>query len=745
MKKFVYQVIFIVVLVSNSFAQSGWFWQNPLPQGNNLTSAKFTNDNTGWAVGYKGSIIKTTDGGFNWVVQYSDCDSVIIDVCFADYLTGYACSNTSMIIKTTNGGQNWILKTINGNSCSFYKIYFSNINTGYVSGYDYYLGKGIILKTTNAGDNWVNYFAEPYSNTDNYVYDFQLYNNNISYAAVGDFDIYKTINSGLNWTQLQAGWGLMYLFFTDTLNGCTCGGYINGSSYHGNIKKTTNGGINFSNVLDCYDTVFTSLNFVNSQTGYISGYVGGIRKTTNFGNSWITLNSGNSSNLNSINFRNPSTGITVGDNGVILKTSNGGDNWNLLTKGNRSNFFTSYFINENTGFCGGDYILLKTTNGGVNWISKLDTNIIFIRDVKFINGNTGFILSSHVSNAPHYILKTTNCGENWVYLGIPTNISFDYSYAFNSICVLDENNFWICGIENRHVTNITLHTGIYYKTINGGLNWITYGWGEEAFSKIFFSNENNGLLFSSSSKIFKTTNSGINLTDISFKTGLTFASCYFINSNIIWLSYYLTDYSNIPHKSYFYKSTNGGNNWQIKDSVNNALFYSIYADTNGNNWAVGLKYASRYSSSIYSSSNDGDKWIMQRSPTDFQLNNVFFINKNTGWSVGNSGTILKTTSGIQTGIYQFSKSLPKNYYLYQNYPNPFNITTKINFEISKSSSVILQVYDILGRKIETLVNEKKLPGTYEVTFDGSKFASGIYFYTLSAGDFKETKKLVLLK
>ena len=59
--------------------------------------------------------------------------------------------------------------------------------------------------------------------------------------------------------------------------------------------------------------------------------------------------------------------------------------------------------------------------------------------------------------------------------------------------------------------------------------------------------------------------------------------------------------------------------------------------------------------------------------------------------------------------------------------------------------VVLKVFDILGREIETLVNEKQNPGTYEVTFDGSRLSSGIYFYTLTAGDFRETKKLVLLK
>ncbi len=89
--------------------------------------------------------------------------------------------------------------------------------------------------------------------------------------------------------------------------------------------------------------------------------------------------------------------------------------------------------------------------------------------------------------------------------------------------------------------------------------------------------------------------------------------------------------------------------------------------------------------------------------------------------------------------------LANNFSLAQNYPNPFNPTTKIQYSISKTSNVTLKVYDILGNEIETLVNKKLNPGVYNSTFDGSNFASGIYFYTLQAGTFTETKKLMLVK
>jgi len=89
--------------------------------------------------------------------------------------------------------------------------------------------------------------------------------------------------------------------------------------------------------------------------------------------------------------------------------------------------------------------------------------------------------------------------------------------------------------------------------------------------------------------------------------------------------------------------------------------------------------------------------------------------------------------------------LPENYSLSQNYPNPFNPSTSISYQIPNEGFVSLKVYDVIGNEIITLVNEEKTPGTYEVFFDGSDLPSGIYFYCIKAGEFVQTKKLVLLK
>jgi len=89
--------------------------------------------------------------------------------------------------------------------------------------------------------------------------------------------------------------------------------------------------------------------------------------------------------------------------------------------------------------------------------------------------------------------------------------------------------------------------------------------------------------------------------------------------------------------------------------------------------------------------------------------------------------------------------LPMSFQLFQNYPNPFNPKTIINYELRITSYVSLKVYDGLGKEVETLVNKELNPGSYEVDFDGGNYPSGIYFYTLTAGDYKETKQMLLIK
>jgi len=117
-------------------------------------------------------------------------------------------------------------------------------------------------------------------------------------------------------------------------------------------------------------------------------------------------------------------------------------------------------------------------------------------------------------------------------------------------------------------------------------------------------------------------------------------------------------------------------------------------------------------------------------------------------------TIITITEGQSIGIKNTGTGIPKEFKLEQNYPNPFNPTTKIKFNISplpggvsegRGGLVKLIIYDVLGREVATLVNEQLKPGTYEVEWDASNYPSGVYFYNLTAGVFKDTKRMMLIR
>jgi hypothetical protein len=105
----------------------------------------------------------------------------------------------------------------------------------------------------------------------------------------------------------------------------------------------------------------------------------------------------------------------------------------------------------------------------------------------------------------------------------------------------------------------------------------------------------------------------------------------------------------------------------------------------------------------------------------------------------NKTIVVKTTTGIE------NNTTPVSFSLSQNYPNPFNPVTKIEYQLAKASKVKLTIYDILGNKIMSLVNQKQEAGSYSVDFDGSKLSSGTYIYKIEAGEFTSTKRMLMIK
>jgi len=110
-----------------------------------------------------------------------------------------------------------------------------------------------------------------------------------------------------------------------------------------------------------------------------------------------------------------------------------------------------------------------------------------------------------------------------------------------------------------------------------------------------------------------------------------------------------------------------------------------------------------------------------------------------------TGLWQRPLSEMVTGVLDRNRVNPMNFHLSQNFPNPFNPSTTISYQLPTNSFVVLNVYDILGREVETLVSERQMAGSHSVRFDAASLPSGVYFYRLQAGTYHDTKKLVLVK
>jgi hypothetical protein len=191
-----------------------------------------------------------------------------------------------------------------------------------------------------------------------------------------------------------------------------------------------------------------------------------------------------------------------------------------------------------------------------------------------------------------------------------------------------------------------------------------------------------------------------------------------------------------------FRTTDGGTNWLLALEIDHSRFYGVTVIDSNHVWAVGIVEWGTFT--ILFSSDKGINWTSQEAFPNYLLNDVCFFNSSTGWVVGANGTILHTTNGGVSFVYD-EKTQPTEFILEQNFPNPFNPTTTINYSVPQTSQVQIKIFDVLGDEIETLVNEEKAAGTYEVTWYAENLPSGVYFYQLRAGSFVETKKMLLLK
>lgn len=387
------------------------------------------------------------------------------------------------------------------------------------------------------------------------------------------------------------------------------------------------------------------------------------------------------------------------------------------------------------------------------WITQQSGTASNLKCVYLTDGQTGFICGYNV------VLKTTNAGNNWN--------KNELSGIWNSVYFVNSITGYLCG-----------NNGKIMKTTNAGENWFEINSGtDKNLTSIRFVNDQTGYFTGWYKTLLKTTDGGLTFSN-------TFGSAYYMWQKTFILNNYIFLLGN---DGALFRSTNSGNTWDslytgMPNSLSSAQFFengkgfifgccgAFFRTSNfGNHWEHDTVYLTRgwaledcYFSndisgwsvgeygSIVRTTDGGTSWeTLPFNNNSITFKSVKFVNNQTGWIVGTEGTILKTTNGgglgIPIGIEIQQANIPAEFLLQQNFPNPFNPSTNIKFILNRSSNVKLSVYNINGKLENILTEDFYREGEYQITWKAVNQPSGIYYCKIETNSGSQVVKMSLIK
>jgi len=360
--------------------------------------------------------------------------------------------------------------------------------------------------------------------------------------------------------------------------------------------------------------------------------------------------------------------------------------------------------------------ILRTTDGGLTW------------DELTILGLDAVISNISVDNDNYYIgvgdkgtiIVSTDRGNSWSVRNVGEVVNL------GSSCVTKDGKLFISSTDKR-----------VYRSTDGGNSWMSIETNSYMLTDISFSTNTIGFGVGLYGTSIKTTDGGETWLQIpSIINGSSMFAITFVNEKTGF----------VVGGDKIVKTTNGGISWEIKYNAGGTQLNDITTFGENIAWVVGTD-------KILKTSNAGESWVNQSFSPSHYLFKTVCVDPYICFALGGEGTLFKTTDGGGITFLENSDiKTPPNFEIHQNYPNPFNPTTIIKYDLVNSVNVSLKVYDVLGKEVATLVNEEKQPGSYEVEFQSvrlgrsnQQLASGIYFYQLRAGEFVQSKKMILLR
>mgnify|MGYP000889106585 FL=1 len=565
----------------------------------------------------------------------------------------------------------------------------------------------LLMVFADAHSQWYNNY-----NTGNDMKAVSFSDNNTGWAVGANNTIVKTTNGGNNWFAQNCGLPFVTnfnsVYFYDNDNGLITGNPNEGSTV---IIKTTNGGNNWQLLsVPQSDYILTDVVFIPvSRFALVSGYnssnnLGIILKSTDDGTTWNTCYNG-PSRINSIRMQTQVFGFACGD--ILIKTTNQGNNWFNVASSDNIN---DLFFNPNMKFgwiCTESGKVYATRDTGSTWQEQLHNNGQEFISLYFSNINIGWVTSSDGR-----IYKTTNGGEHW------TKLITEANTPLNDVIMVSETIGFAVGAN-----------GVILRTINGGGDVIT------DLLEVHNSNLNITLIPN------ETVSDTIYIPPRPFEEYMTVVDVdvYIdtvlttIDGNLIFSLYHAGVSDTIICKVGGTESNFIGT--KLDDEANRAI-------EEGHAPFTGVFRPSRLLFQFNNVPLSGD-WILNVYQDGPGSDPKILTGVIKSWGMG--VTTNNALPGTILGGGNTSVQTPVKYKLHQNYPNPFNPATRIKFDVSESSDVNLTIFDITGRKVANLVNQRLAAGTYEYLWNAAGYTSGIYFYRLSAGNHSETKKMMLIK
>ncbi|MFZ1517534.1 MAG: T9SS type A sorting domain-containing protein [Ignavibacteriaceae bacterium] len=749
--------IFTLILVANSFLQSQDFEIVGPPNNYGLIEFQKSNSNVLYIANRLGALSRSYNDGEVKEILHPGIGGSARQLSLLNTDTSTIFFNTSdYLLKSYDIGENWIYD----DGVGFYPAFISVNPLNDNSIYKYKNNQ--IFKSYDKGNSWSNLITFPY--TFNYpTLVVAPSDTSIIYTALSDdgfwLHLFKSTNSGADWFEI------VYPPFTiSSAYQVDINPYNSNSLYisTGNLIKSTDGGNSFFQIGPPAISGFT-LNHQDTSTIYFASedpiyYPYGLFvKSTDEGQTWFPLNENfpkeilfNAPVLNPVNAEELYVTSTIG----TFKSTNGGNDWKEVFLSAESVLFDFYVdANDKNKIITTNsvYGFKMTTDAGLSWfIPIIDTiaprfsNVYYQFAFNSQNLNDGFLTSDKA------LYQTFDGGLNW----IKNNFSYSWSKSI-AISPSNPSTILICTID-RPAGSAKL-----YLSQDGGDSWELrkelggwyFGFKQMIFepaegNKIYLHMHQGDSLLVTTDLGLTWKNAGVGLSNNAFVTQI------WINPNNP-LEMYCTEGNSGTYTGAVSMSTNGGESWsqidsmlKIMDSWCNAQ--AIWVDPeNTNRIYIGLGAHSQFltstytSGGIYFSDNHGQSWMKifdsqaNMIKSDNSVPRKLYFNTKYG--------LLRITDTLVTSVNEIANNLPKEYGLTQNFPNPFNPTTTIKYEVPQILNVKIEVFDVLGRIVKVLVDEQKTTGFYEIKFDASSFASGIYYYRIKANEFVQTKKMILIK